>query len=304
MIQTVWVQNPSGDILDLNLRGSGDTHGLLIFNMSGLGPPKANINGQGGPNFDGVRVNSTRVNERHITLTLAVQGNGFIEETAKDKIYTFFPIKKQILLGIETDTKDVYVPAIVESNEFNQFAKVENAVISLYCSYPYFIDLRVHREIIRSDAVIPLFEFPFENASMVSPTIEFGYLTTLPTVFIDYRGEVETGADFILGFSGVISGDSGGITITNQNSAQQMTIDVSLFGPTQAGDQIFINTRVGQKSIYFVRNSVWTNILNSVGINDDWIQLRPGNNTIIMNSATGIEYIETEIIYRSLREGV
>lgn len=304
MIKTVWVQNPSGAILDLNLRSSGDDHGLLIFNMTGLGPPKANVNGQGGPNFDGVRVNSTRVNERHITLTLAVQGTDLIEENAKDKIYTYFPIKQQILLGVETDTKDVYIPAIVESNEFNQFAKVENAVISLYCAYPYFIDLEVNRVLIRSDAVIPLFEFPFENFSLTVPTLEFGYLTDLPTAFIDYRGEVETGIDIIIEFSGVISGDSGGLTITNQNGAQQMTIDVSLFGPTQAGDQIFINTRVGQKRIYFVRDSTWTNILNSVGINDDWIQLRAGNNTIIMNSTSGIEFIETEIIYRSLREGV
>lgn len=275
-------------------------HGLHIFNMTGLGPAQATINGQGGPNFDGVRVNSTRVNERHITITLAVQGNGYIEESAKDKIYTYFPIKQQIILGVETDTKDVYIPAIVESNEFNQFAKIENAVVSLYCYFPYFIDRRVHRALVRNDAVIPLFEFPFQNASMVEPTIQFGYLVTLPTVFIDYRGEVETGADIVIEFLGATTD----IVITNTNGNQQMTIDTANIGVTQAGDQIFINTRVGEKSIYFVRNSVWTNILNSVGIGDDWIRLRSGNNTIIMNAATGVDNMETEIIYSSLREGV
>lgn len=300
MIQTVWIKNPAGSILDLKLGSSGDDHGLVIFNMSGLGPAKATVNGQGGPNFDGVRVSSVRLDARHMTITLAVKGFGNVEETAKDKIYTYFPIKKQILVGIETDTKDVYIPAIVESNEFNQFAKIENAVISLYCPFPYFIDREESSALIRSDAVIPLFQFPFSNESLTDPLLQFGYFTALPTAFIEYRGEVKTGVDINIEFLGAVTE----IVITNTNGAQQMTIDVSGVGPTQAGDQIFINTRVGEKSIFFIRNGTWTNILNYVGIDDDWIGLEPGNNIIIMNATTGVDNMETEILYRSLREGV
>ena len=300
MIQTVWVKNPSGSILELNLRNSGEDHGLVIFNMSGLGSPKATVNGQGGPNFDGVRVNSLRVDARHMTMTLGVQGTGMIEEAAKDLIYTYFPVKQQVILGIETDTKDVYIPAIVESNEFNQFAKIENAVISLYCSFPYFIDRLEENVIISPDSAIPLFEFPFSNESLTVPQIEFGYITALPTAFIDYRGEVKTGLDIAIQFLGAVTE----IVITNTNGAQQMTIDISSVGPTESGDQIFINTRVGEKSIYFVRDSIWTNLINYVGIDDDWIQLLSGNNAIIINATSGIDNMETELIYRSLREGV
>lgn len=301
MIKTVRIRNPAGNILELDLRSSVDDHGLVIFNMSGLGPAKATVNGQGGPNFDGVRVSSTRVDARHITMTLAVSEHiTSLEETAKDKIYTFFPIKQQIIFGIETDSKDVYTAGIIESNEFNQFAKVENAVISIYCPNPYFIDTEEIVVTISADGAIPLFEFPFSNESLSDPLMQFGYITDLPTGFIDYYGEVETGADIILEFLGAATD----IVITNTNGAQQMTIDLSTVGPTQNYDQIFINTRVGEKSIYFVRNQVWTNMINDVGIDDDWIQLRPGNNTVIINAATGVDNINTEVRYRPLREGV
>jgi hypothetical protein len=301
-IQTIWVQNPNDNILQLNLRSSEFDHGLLIFNLEGLGSPKATVNSTGGPNFDGTRVSSVRTDSRHLILTLAVTGRGDLEEEAKDKIYTYFPVKKQIILGIKTDRKDVYIPAIVESNDFGQFAKVENAVIGLYCANPYFLDVLEQTVNIGADSVVPLFEFPFENDGLLVDDLEFGYITALPTADISYSGEVETGIDIALEFLGAMSDV---ITITNSNNSQTMTIDFSgVFAAAQTGDQIFINTRSGEKSAYFVRSTVWYNMINGIGINDDWIQLHPGSNTIILNADNDIDQVETEITYRALSEGV
>lgn len=300
MIRTVWSQNPAGKILELGLATSEEEHGIVVFNMTGLGPSKATINGQGGPNFDGIRVDSTRLDARHIVITLAVTTTGDSEEEAKDKIYTYFPIKQQIVFGITTDSKDVYTGAYVESNEFNQFAKVENAVISLYCPNPYLIDILSKKTVAASNYAIPFFEFPFQNSSLYTKNIIFGVIADLPTAYINYAGEVETGMDIVLEFSGAATA----IVLTNSLAQQQMTIDVTGVGPTQAGDQIFINTRRGEKSIYFVRSGVWTNMLNYVGLDDDWLQLKPGVNTIIVNATTGISNIDTYIEYRPLREGV
>ena len=304
MIKTIWIENPAGQSLELNLRSSDREVGLLIFNIEGLGPPKATVNGQGGPNFDGIRASSVRADARHLLMTLAVANGGISEEEAKQKIYTFFPIKQEIVFRVETDIKDVYIPAIVEANEFNQFATVENAVIGLFCPNPYFVDVESQKVLMRSRRGIPLFEFPFENDSLTEDKLEFGYITDLPTAII-YSGEVKTGADFNLHMLDYVED----VVITNNNGSQQMTLDFTdaetfFGGAVESGDQVFINTRSGEKSIYFVRNAVWYNMINGVGIDDDWIDLRPGSNRIIINATTGVDSLEAEIKFRALSEGV
>ena len=305
MIETVWIENPIGDILELNLRSSDREEGLLIFNLEGLGPPKASINSSGGPNFDGVRVSSVGADARHLLMTLAVPGGGISEEEAKAKIYRFFPIKQEIVFGIKTDRKNVYIPAIVEENEYNQFAKVENAVISLFCPQPYFVDAIEQIVHIFGDSSMPLFEFPFENDSLITKELEFGYITEIPMADITYAGEVRTGLDITLEFSDYVNN----VVIANTNGSQQMTLDFTNaethFGfSVRDGDQVYINTRRGEKSIYFVRDTEWFNMINGVGINDDWIELLPGENIIIITAGVGIDYVETELRFRNLSEGV
>ena len=303
MIQTVRSTNQAGETLVLKLGSSDREVGLLIFNITGLGPPKASVNGTGGPNFDGIRVTSTQADARHMTMTLAVAGGGELEEEAKQLIYTYFPIKQEVVLGIVTDKKDVYITAIVEENEFNQFSKVENAVISLFCPAPYFID-QLNYAVEVEDA-IPLFEFPFENDSLTTKLLEFGYLVDNPTAYIVYTGGVETGADIRLDMFGYVND----VTIANGNGQQVMTLDFSgaetYFGSVvKDSDQVFINTRVGQKSVYFVRNGVWFNMINGVGIDDDWITLRLGVNPVVVTAVAGITNIGATIQYRALSEGV
>lgn len=305
MIKKLWVENTSGNILDIDLRNSGDELGLLIFNIEGLGPPKATVNGSGGPNFDGIRASSVRTDARQLIITLAITAGGTLEENAKQLIYTYFPIKQQINLGIVTDRKDVYIPAIVESNEFNQFAKVENAVISLYCPNPYFIEATSDSVIIPPESVVPLFEFPFENDGLAVDDLEFGYITTYPTAYIQYSGQVKTGVNINLSMSGYVED----VVITNSNGAQQMTLDFTdaetYFGSAvQNGDQVFINTKSGEKSVYFVRGTTFYNMINGVGIDDDWIELLPGTNIIVMTAVSGIDNMETEVEYHILSEGV
>ena len=300
MINVIKVTNQSEQTLELNMRSSWSDHGLLIFNLEGLGPPKATVSGSGGPNFDGIRAGYVRADARQIVLTLAVTAYGEAEEEARSLIYTYFPIKQEITFEVETDRNHVYIPAIVEENEFNQFAKVENAVISLYCPNPYFLNMIEHSIVIGDTTAIPIFEFPFENDSLINPMLEFGEVTTLPTAEIPYNGQVETGIDMVLDFDGAATD----IVITNDNGNQEMNIDTGDVEPLANGDQIIINTRVGEKSIFHVRGSTWTNIMNSVPIGDDWITIRPGGNRVIVNAATGIANVDTELKYRALSEGV
>lgn len=305
MIQSVWVENQNGDRLDLPLSTSGEEHGIYVFNTEGLGSPVATVNGTGGPAFDGIRVNSVRADARHLMLSLAIPEGGDREEEAKALIYKHFPVKQLVTFGIVTDRVSVYTEAFIEQNEMSEFSKIENSVISMVCPEPYFLDVSEWETTVTYDSGIPLFEFPFSNESLTLPQIIFGEVTNIPTAYVYYTGAVETGATFSLYFTGNVDG----LTIANSNGSQLMSIDVSVGetlagGPIQSGDQILINTRKGEKSIYFVRAGVRYNMLASIGITDDWIQVRPGVNAIVIGATTGLEYIETDIRVRPKREGV
>ena len=105
MIQSVTVNNPYGESLVLPLRSSLENEGLLIFSITGLGAPKATVNGKGGVGFDGIRVNSVLADARQIILTIAIPSTGITEEIAREKLYKYFPSKNLINLEIETETR-------------------------------------------------------------------------------------------------------------------------------------------------------------------------------------------------------
>lgn len=250
MIQDLYITNPKGDTLQLNLRTALDDHGLLVFNLEGLGSPKATVTGLSGPTYDGIMGYFVRTDSRHLLLTLAIPKQGTSEETGKGKVYEFFPIKETIIFRIVTDNVDAHIDAIVESVEMNQFAKVENAVISLYCPNPYFLDA--------------LESWEYAEYGGVSKTVT-------------YEGTVAAGAFFY-----IYCGDPYGpvtITISNDRGNQSMSLDYSYF---DTGDKLHINTRLGEKKVthWNASTGTWTDITHLVKKDSQWIKLYPGDNVI------------------------
>ena len=305
MIETVWIKNQNGDQLDINLRSSKEDLGLLIFSITGLGAPKATVNGIGGPSFDGVRVNSIKTDARHMILTITIPVVGTAEEKARALIYEYFPVKQLILFGIKTEEHDVYIQAFVESNEMNHFAKVVNTAISLFCPQPFFIDTSVREVTIDIYSGIPRFSFPFSNESLITPLIIFGDVTSKPTASILYDSGVITGCDINIRFDGSATN----ITIGNSNGSQEMVlhldrVETMLGSPITNGDRLLINTRVGEKKIIFVRDGVQYDTIGIIGIEDDWIQIRPGRNLIVMSMDEGLGLVGADIKFSPLRDGI
>lgn len=298
MIESIWVKTQYGDYLNLNMRNSGSTYGIAIFNIEGLGSPNANIGGSGGPSFDGTRINSVRTDPRQIIVSLAVTARGDKEETAKELIYRFFPIKQPIIFGVTTGNRQCYIEGIVESNVFNQFAQTENAVISLNCPNPYFKDVDVQEYSLGLNIGFPRFSFPFSNESLVYPLIELGIHQDVPSTEIAYFDGVETGLDIYLAFTGPATE----ISITNINGNQVMVIDPSI--SVQSGDSIHINTKIGEKSVTLYREEQIINIINSITVNTRWLTVKQGLNTIRLTATTGLDNIICDLAFTPLRQGV
>lgn len=302
MIRSIWVETLSGDRLDIDLRRSADELGLLVFNLEGLGPPKATVSGRGGPNFDGIKMNSVRADSRQIVFTIAITAKGDREEAAKALVYKFFPSKGLIKFGVVTDRYESYVDAVVEENEFNQFSTVENAVISLLCPQPYFRDVEINEHYTNFSATEGLLYFPVTNNAVSSPEIELGIYVPLPTIEVVNHGGATVGCNIIMYFG---YGNTNGIHIRNSNGDQLMRIDPRSGTGTFSLSSIHINTVVGEKSVQWYYDGEYTNILNDVRLGDDWITIEPGVNTITFDADEEIDnLLGAEISFYRLRQGV
>lgn len=265
------------DVSQLNIGfQDNDPSGYTIVSIDGLGAPDAQINTQGSSVFDGEVFNSSKAIKRTINLTLAINGYGDTEETNRTAIYGWFPIRKSMLFGVITSSKDVVIDAYVERLVMNMSSKVENAVITLVSPYPYFRD-------------------------RINSVVNFATNSEI----IAYSGDVESGFILTLTFSGA----STFITITHTGLSKTINIDTDKVlsisgGAIQNGDVIVIDTRSGNKKATLTRASTDYNILPALGTFPDWLYLEPGNNPISYSATSGEASINLQVDYSPLYQGV
>ena len=303
MIKNITSLNPNEELLTIDIEDLDGPSGFMVVSIDGLGSPTANINTSGGPNHDVVTVNSTKANKRTIGLTIAILGGGVQEEVLRRSLYRHFPIKNKILFGVVTDSRSMVIDAYVEDNAVNMFVQQEHTVISLICPRVYFRD--VIEQVITFSGTVPNFEFPFSNESLTERLLYFG--TELDYVYrdIDYIGDIETGLSFTLHAIGPVEY----IGIYNPKHKQSMSIDTVIVtavvgSPIQLGDDIIINTRVGQKSIILIRSGITYNIFNALTRHPNWISLLPGENSIAYGALVGVDNLEMPMTYDIMYEGL
>ena len=70
------------------------------------------------------------------------------------------------------------------------------------------------------------------------------------------------------------------------------------------GDLIRINTNKGQKSVMRERNSIITNMINSVDEESTWLQLNPGETVFAYDAESGVEQLMISVFHNNLYGGV
>jgi hypothetical protein len=302
MIKRVRIVNQSGDELILNIHsGVPNDCGLSLFNMTGIGGPNGIVNST--PNTSvGSTVNSARVGERFIEFTLAVDGT-VDPETVRMSLYKYFPVTKQIRIYFETgDDREVYIDGVVESNPVNPFAKIENTEVKVKCGYPFFTEVAGRAEVVST--VEPNFTYPFVNNSLTENLLVHGHLDTTPLRTMLYPGSTDTGVILQLH----ILGPTGNITISNGTTNESMTVNIgvvtAMVGEALSyGDDIYIDTRIGKKSVTAIHNGTSYNVLNAIGMVTTWIRLTPGANRISYVSDNN-KNVDLTVHYDVVTEGV
>ncbi len=315
MIKKVTITNFVGESVEYKIEGVDVDHnnGLLITEIEGLGPVKADINMTKLATADGEIFNSARLNGRNIKIKALFTYANTIEE-ARLSSYKFFPIGKPLTFRIETDNRIGETVGRVESNEPDIFSDESEMDISIVCEDSFF--LSPNKDVTLFSGVEPLFEFnyhdqeeeyngpEYENEGH-DPVTEFGEIVNKKTNTVFYSGDSETGCIFEIHAIGLVEN----VTIYNLRTRERMKIDTDKLNALTgnkliAGDTITICTIKGQKSATLLREGVETNILNTLGKNIDWFQLAKGDNVFGFVAEYGEENIQFKITSQVAYEGV
>ena len=341
MIKGIKITNYLGESISLPLRYYPEEPGLIIEEIEGLGPAKADINMTELATVDGALDNSSRLNTRDITLSfifMETKENPTIEDI-RLLTYKYFPIKKPLTFEIETDRRLCNISGRVETNEPEIFSDKEGCEITILCAFPYFSANEGYFTTFYG--VTHLFEFPFSNEGYVKiidyiqdtnlaviqdhnlegiesdittfysvPSIEFGEINRILMQNLIYEGDAEVGIILEIHTIGPVSG----IRILNGITREQIVLDddkiKAVMGDEsedeaiQIGDSIVINSKTGEKTVTLIRHAERTNIINALGFPITWFTLKKGNNSFICEADSGLENIVFTVKADLLYEGV
>ena len=112
-----------------------EKYGYQLIKVTGLNPPKANVNTSRISGIDGSQFNSSTVNQRNIVLTYKPL-EGDYQNTVEDKRLEFLGwFEQNVLMDLrfKTAKRDAYISGYVESVEYDLFQNPELIQISIVC---------------------------------------------------------------------------------------------------------------------------------------------------------------------------
>lgn len=251
MLILLEARNRQGALLALPL--DDIANGFAIADIDGLDPVKATITSSSFAQRDGTQYQSARREARNIKITLDLEPDYILASVRdlRNQLYEFFMPKSEVFLRFYDNTGlTVDISGRVESCGAPLFAQDPQAVISIMCFDPDFIDLVevLHTETTTEDSD------------------EF---------YVPYTGTVETGIRFSLNVDRSLSE----FTIYHR-APDDILRSMEFTYPFLAGDVLTINTITGEKGVTLNRSGSDIPLLYAKSPQSGWIELDKGDNYI------------------------
>ena len=281
---TLIAQNKYGQQLELSHNSAYE-----IVEITGIDPPDSTINTTHNADFDGSTYNSSYMNERPVTITLAINSPA---EANRVNLYHYFKSKFPVRLFYKNGARDVYIDGYVRNFNISFFDKKQIAQITVMCPQPALNG--VDADIQPFSSIVPLFTFPF---SIPEEGIPFSELEINLEKTIMNNGDIETG--ILIDIRALDDVETP--KIYNVDTGEHIIINKTLV----AGDRIKINTIKGQKSIYFYPyDGGEQNIIGYLAQGSAWLQLIPGDNVFTITADTNPQNLEVVFTVVNQFEGV
>lgn len=281
---TLIIENKNKE--QLNLSNNPD---YKLLQVTGLTPPNATINTSVIATKDGSVYNSSRLENRNITILIAPRRN--IEKT-RINIYKYIKSKQYIKLYIKNGLRDVWIEGYVENLDGDLYENPQKLQVSIICPDPYFKSFDILTS--QFSNIESLFEFPFAIDAIGVPISE---LSLYSEKNIYNPSDNECGAIIELyARAGTVLEP----TLYNLTTGQSFTIQYEMI----EGDKIILNTRTGEKSLTLVRDGVESNIINHMLRGSNWIKLQDGDNLFSYTCVQGADNLQVTITLQPIYEGV
>jgi hypothetical protein len=280
---TLIAENKYGEQLELT-----NNPRYTIADVDGLYPPEGVINTTKVSNMDGSVYNSSYVNDRTITITMAINGPA---EQNRLNLYRYFKTKYPVRLYYKNGVRNVYIDGYVSKFSVEYFEKKQVAQIEISC--PMSLFQSVDESITEFSTIQNLFVFPF---SIEESGIPFSSVKMGEQKSIINSGDIETGVIIKLNALGTVLNPK----IYNVDNADHMILNVEM----QLGDEITINTRKKEKSIVLLSNGVESNIVGNLEAGSTWFNLIPGDNIFTYEADEFQENLQCTFIISNQFEGV
>ena len=266
----IFLENEYG----VKIKATGNENRWQVTSLTGLNPPPAVISTSAIPNIDGSRFNTSRLDNRNIVLTMAI--NGDVEGNLEELNRIISP-KRYIKIYYSTSEKDLYAEGRVETFEYDKFEGSKIMVqASILCFDPYWHSQERDEQTLSNH--IGLFEFPF---SIAAEGIAVSELVETTENRISNLGTVVNGLEFTIEVTSPVVNPY----VQNITTGEKMTFNLTL----NRGDVLKVNTARKTKYIRLYSNGETTNVLNKLANGSKWITLAIGDNSIVYGSDTGLE---------------
>lgn len=279
---TLIAQNKYGQQLELTHNDA-----YVIESIEGIDPPDAVINTTRNANADGSVFNSSYVDNRQITITLAINGPA---EDNRINLYKYFKNKYPVRLYYKNGTRNVYIDGYCKTMQIEFFNQKQIAQIVILCPEPFFNGSE--NEIVDFSSVQSLFEFPFN----IETPIPFSEILLDQEKDIFNSGDVETGVEIYLRVRGPLTNP----VIYNVETNEYFKLNISMV----KGDEVYINTKKKQKTVQLTRNGAITNIIGQLASGSTWFTLNPGDNLFMTTAQTNPENLDAYCVITDQFEGV
>lgn len=276
---TLIAENERGQQLELTHNDA-----YSIKSVIGLDPPDAIINTTKNALQDGSVYNSSSMDNRTITITLAIN---YPAEANRINLYNFFKSKSKVVIRYKNTQRDVYITGYTQSMQVAFFDRKQTAQITVLCPESHFNGSEAGFEELAN--IIPLFEFPFD---IEAEGIPFSQIVSGIEKSIVNDGDISTGAIIRIRAIGAVENPM--IYCATSNTYMQVLTTMA------SGDLIEIDTRVGYKRITKISEGVSTNMIGALKDGSTWFVLLPGDNVFQAFADSGDVYmvVSFEIVYQ------
>ena len=240
----------------------------------------------------GVSITSTSLKERSITVTgwIIADTEEEMDERKQflnryfDPRYEIDVMYKGYFLRFVPDNTVKYGTSEKENND-----TIVQFQIKGTCADPLFSEINGSKETIA--ATIATFHFPLiMSTNLYERGIVFGYRQPSLTAKVTNKGAVEVGMKIVFKAIGELTNPR----LIDVDTREFVAIEKSMV----AGEEIVINTNVGEKSIQGkIGNEDYSNYFMYKDLDSTWLQLRLGDNLFRYDADSGLDNLEVYLYF-------